>query len=86
MPHLDPRTNQNEFEVQRTIHLQWTTSQLPDAFADRKKITKSHIAVENILARIDILKDKLIILQKHTWSMVILLVQKKIKNPERKEH
>ncbi|RVW73464.1 Retrovirus-related Pol polyprotein from transposon TNT 1-94 [Vitis vinifera] len=51
MSHLDPRTNQCELEVQRIIHLQ---NQLPDAFIDTKKVTKSHIPAANNPARIDV--------------------------------
>ena len=45
MTHLDPRTNQCELEVQRIIHFQNIANQLPDAFIDIKKVTKSHILV-----------------------------------------
>ena len=47
MTHLDPRTNQCELEVQKTIHLQNLANQLPDTFIDTKKVTKSHILVAN---------------------------------------
>ena len=45
MTHLDPHTNQCELEVQRIIHFQNIANQLPDAFIDIKKVTKSHILV-----------------------------------------
>ncbi|XP_062100999.1 uncharacterized protein LOC133806921 [Humulus lupulus] len=51
---FDPRTNQCELEVQRIIHLQNIANQLPDAFTDPKKITKSHIPTENAPARIEV--------------------------------
>ena len=54
MTHLDPRTNQCELEVQRIIHLQNLANQLPDAFIDTKKVTKSYIPTVNISARIDV--------------------------------
>ena len=54
LTHLDPRTNQCELEVQRIIHLQNLTNQLPDAFIDTKKVTKSYILVANTLAWIDV--------------------------------
>ncbi|WJZ98775.1 hypothetical protein VitviT2T_017282 [Vitis vinifera] len=54
MTHLDPRTNQCELEVQRIIHLQNLANQLPDAFIDTKKVTKSHIPAANTPARIDV--------------------------------
>ena len=53
MTHLDPRTSQCELEVQRIIHLQNLANQLPDAFIDTKKVTKSHIPVANTPTRID---------------------------------
>ena len=54
MTNLDPRTNQCELEVQRIIHLQNLTNQLPDAFIDTKKVTRSHILATNTLVRIDV--------------------------------
>ena len=54
MTHLDPRTNQCELEVQRIIQLQNLANQLPNAFIDTKKVTKSHILVANTLVRIDV--------------------------------
>ena len=54
MTHLDPSTNQCELEVQRIIHLQNLANQLPDAFIDTKKVTKSHIPAANTTARIDV--------------------------------
>ena len=53
MSYLDPRTNQCELEVQMVIHLHNLTNQLPDAFIDTKKVTKSNIPVVNTLAWID---------------------------------
>ena len=54
LTHLDPHTNQCELEVQRIIHLQNLANQLPDAFIDTKKVTKSHIPAANTPARIDV--------------------------------
>ena len=54
MTHFDPRTNQFELEVQRIIHLQNLANQLPDAFIDTKKVTKSHIPSINTPTRIDV--------------------------------
>ena len=59
MSHFDPRTNQNELEVQRIIHLQNLANQLPDAFTDTKKVTKSHVPAANTPARIDVPKGQL---------------------------
>ena len=36
------------------IHLQNLANQLPDAFVDSKKVTKSHIPAANVSARVDI--------------------------------
>ena len=46
LSHFDPRTNQCELEVQRIIHLQNLANQLPDAFVDAKKVTKSYHSCE----------------------------------------
>ena len=54
MTHPDPHTNQSELEVQRIIHLQNLANQLPDAFIDTKKVTKSYIPAANTLAQIDV--------------------------------
>ena len=43
-------TNYYELEVQKIIHLQGITNQLPDVFTDNKKIVKSHIPAANTLA------------------------------------
>ena len=54
MFHFDPHTNQYELGVQRIIHLQNLANQLPDAFIDTKKVTKSHILTTNTPTRIDV--------------------------------
>nr|CAN82459.1 hypothetical protein VITISV_010031 [Vitis vinifera] len=59
MTHLDPRTSQCELEVQRIIYLQNLANQLPDAFIDTKKVTKSHIPTANTLTWIDVLVGQL---------------------------
>ncbi|XP_070049266.1 uncharacterized protein [Nicotiana tomentosiformis] len=55
LSHLDPRTNQCDQEVQKIIHLQNITNQLPDTFTDLPKVTKSHIPASNAPIRVDIL-------------------------------
>ncbi|XP_059306202.1 uncharacterized protein LOC132057590 [Lycium ferocissimum] len=55
LSHLDPRTNQCEQEVQKIICLQNTANQLPDAFTDLSRITKSHILAANAPIRVDVL-------------------------------
>ena len=47
LSHLDSRSNSCEQEVKRIVHLQSIANQLPDAFTDIKKVTKSHIPAEN---------------------------------------
>ena len=59
LSHLDPHTKQSELEVQKIIHLQGLVNQLPDAFIDSTKVTKSHIPAANIQARIEIPTGKL---------------------------
>ncbi|KAL6313754.1 hypothetical protein AAG906_010173 [Vitis piasezkii] len=59
MTNLDPHTNQCELAVQMIIHLQNLANQLPDAFIDTKKVTKSHILAANTPARIDVLVGRL---------------------------
>ena len=57
MTHLDLRTNQCELEVQRIIHLKSLANQLPDAFIDTKKVTKSYILTANTPTKIDVLVE-----------------------------
>ena len=54
MSHFDPCTNKCELEVQRIIHSQNIANQLPDAFIDTKKVTKSHILAMNAPTHIDV--------------------------------
>ncbi|XP_076952863.1 uncharacterized protein LOC143626771 [Bidens hawaiensis] len=54
LSHLDPRTKQCELEVQRIIHLQRLENQLPDAFTDLKRVTKSHIPDTNAPIKISV--------------------------------
>ena len=49
-----PRTNQCELDVQRIIHLHNLANQLPYAFDDAKKVTKSHSQAANAPARINV--------------------------------
>ena len=59
MSHFDPRTNQCRLKVQRIIHLQNLTNQLPYAFIDTKKVRKSHILVANTPTWIYVLEGQL---------------------------
>lgn len=44
---LDPRTKDTELEVQRIINPQQLPNNLPDAFADIRGVSKSHIPAGN---------------------------------------
>ena len=59
MTYLDPRTNQCELKVQKIIHLQNLSNQLPNVFIDTKKVTKSYIPVTNTPTRIDVPVEQL---------------------------
>ena len=59
LSHLNPRTKQSKLEVQKIIHLQGLANQLPNAFIDSTKVTKSHIPAANIPARIEFPTGKL---------------------------
>ena len=59
MSRLDPCTRQCELEVQRIVHLQGLANQLPDAFTNIKKVTKSHMSVVNTPTHIDVLEVQL---------------------------
>ncbi|GKD00598.1 putative RNA-directed DNA polymerase [Tanacetum coccineum] len=52
--YLDPRIKQCETEVQKIMHLQEIANQLPNAFTDIKRVTKSHIPAANASARVEI--------------------------------
>ena len=54
LSHLDPCTRQCELEAQRIVHLQGLANQLPDAFIDIKKVTKSHVPAVNAPTHIDV--------------------------------
>ena len=56
LSHFDPRSPVCEQEVQKIIHLQNIANQMPDAFTDSKRITKSHIPAVNVPIRIDVPK------------------------------
>ncbi|GJR34699.1 hypothetical protein Tco_1210383 [Tanacetum coccineum] len=49
---LDPRSGQCELEVQKITHLQRIANELPDAFTDTKRVTKSYIPALNAPSRI----------------------------------
>lgn len=51
---LDQRTAQADTEIQRILHLSRILTQMPDAFTDAAKVTRSHIPAENTPARIQL--------------------------------
>lgn len=57
LTHLDPPTKQRELEIQKIIHLQNIANQLPDAFTDPKRVTKSYIPAANAPIRIEVPKE-----------------------------
>jgi len=54
MQSLDPRTSESELEVQRIIHLHGLANELPDAFTDHKRVTRSHIPAVNAPERVHV--------------------------------
>ena len=52
--HLDPRTNQCEQEFQKIIYMQNIANQLPNAFTNLSRITKSYILAANAQVRVDV--------------------------------
>ena len=59
MSHFDHCTNHCELEFQMIFHFQNLSNQLPYAFIDTKKVTKSHILAANAPARIDVSEGQL---------------------------
>ena len=70
MHHL--RIAQCDKEVQKITHLQKISNQLPDAFTDTAKVTKSYIPAINTLARINIPIGKTAIMATNESSMTRL--------------
>ena len=54
LSHFDPHTKQCEQEVQRIIHLQSLANNMPDAFTDLKRVTKSYIPTANAPEKINV--------------------------------
>ncbi|GJT84799.1 hypothetical protein Tco_1066516 [Tanacetum coccineum] len=52
--YLDPRTKQSKIEVQKIMHMQEIANQLPDAFTDTKRVTRSYIPAINAQTRVEI--------------------------------
>ena len=72
MSQLDSCTAQCDKEVQRITHLQNIVNQLPDAFTDTTKVTKSYIPTANTPARINIPIGKNAIMETNESSMTRL--------------
>ena len=72
MPHLDPRNAQYDKKVQRITHLQKIASQLPNAFTNTAKVTKSNILTVNIPVMINIQIGKTDIMETNESSMTRL--------------
>jgi hypothetical protein len=51
---FDPCTKQCEQEVQKILRLQDIANQLPNAFTDSKRVTKSHISLVNASAQTEV--------------------------------
>ena len=58
LSHFDPHTKHCEQEVQRIIHLQSLANNLPDAFIDLKRVTKSYIPATNAPKKISVQEGK----------------------------
>lgn len=54
LSHLDPQIAQSDSEVRRILDLHNVANSMLDAFFDITKVTKSHIPVANMLARINV--------------------------------
>ena len=53
---LDPPNSSREIEVRRILDLQKVAESMPDAFTDSAKVTRSHIPVANVPAKLDVPK------------------------------
>jgi hypothetical protein len=86
---LDLRTSASELEIQKIIHLQRLTNQLPDSFADSIRVTKLYIIAIDASIQVEVPAEQneipIAVDQKHTRSLDNLLVQK-IKILLRKEN
>jgi hypothetical protein len=54
MQSLDPRTSESELEIRRILHLQGLAKELPDAFTDHERVTRSHIPAVNAPERVQV--------------------------------
>jgi hypothetical protein len=56
MQSLDPHTSISELEVRRIIHLRSLANELPGAFTEHKRVTRSHILAANASERVQVHK------------------------------
>ncbi|XP_076925963.1 uncharacterized protein LOC143588946 [Bidens hawaiensis] len=80
LSNLDPRSGQCEYEVQKIIHLQRIENELPDAFTDTNRVTKSHIPASNAPARIEVIPEAIAIQRKRGRP-----IGSKDKNPRKRK-
>ncbi|KAJ0530675.1 putative RNA-directed DNA polymerase [Helianthus annuus] len=80
LSNLDPRSGQCESEVQKIIHLQRIANELPDAFTDTNRVTKSHIPASNAPARIEVIPEAINIQRKRGRP-----IGSKDKNPRKRK-
>ncbi|KAJ0919088.1 putative RNA-directed DNA polymerase [Helianthus annuus] len=80
LSNLDPRSGQCESEVQKIIHLQRIVNELPDAFTDTNRVTKSHIPASNAPARIEVIPEAITIQRKRGRP-----IGSKDKNPRKRK-
>ncbi|KAI3811307.1 hypothetical protein L1987_21028 [Smallanthus sonchifolius] len=80
LSNFDPRSGQCESEVQRIIHLQRIANELPDAFIDTNRVTKSHIPASNAPARIEVIPEEITIQRKRGRP-----IGSKDKNPRKRK-
>ncbi|KAG8498491.1 hypothetical protein CXB51_004897 [Gossypium anomalum] len=86
LAHLDPRTKQCDLEVQKIIHLQSLANELPDAFSDPKKVTKSYIPAVNAPIKLDVLEGQnLVATESNTRLKRGRPIGSKDKNPRKKK-
>jgi len=85
LSHFDPRTNQCELEVHKIVILQNIANQLPDAFTDLRKITKSHIPAVNTPAKVDVPEGLLVVNEFKTRVKCGRLIGSKDKNPRKRK-
>lgn len=71
MSHYNSRAKEYELNVQKIIYLKKLANQLPNAFTDLKKVTKSHIPAANTQIKVDVYVRQTndIMSLWHTWNL-----------------